>query len=114
MGDGSSQKELEPTPFGQAAYWPNNFNDFPSAFITLFELLVVNNWHVLMNGFVTVAKVDYGNQLGELTRRYVYTGVGSLAPRGAAACVPPSYFICDACGAGGGGRVTTLRLPLIA
>jgi hypothetical protein len=24
----------------------NNFNDFPSAFITLFELIIVNNWAV--------------------------------------------------------------------
>ena len=42
------------------SYWPNSFNDFPSAFITLFELLVVNNWHVIMNGLVTVATADYG------------------------------------------------------
>jgi len=32
----------------------NNFNDFGSACVTLFELLVVNNWQVLMGGFVAV------------------------------------------------------------
>merc|ERR1712070_1245949 len=32
----------------------NNFNDFASSLVTLFELLVVNNWHVLMSGFIAV------------------------------------------------------------
>ena len=35
---------LEASDFGQAGYGPNNFNDLPSGMITLFELLVVNNW----------------------------------------------------------------------
>ena len=40
-----NRTELLDTPYGEANYWPNSFNDFPSAFITLFELLVVNNWY---------------------------------------------------------------------
>jgi len=32
-----------------------NFNDFGSAFVTLFELLVVNNWQVIMNEAVIVS-----------------------------------------------------------
>lgn len=44
--------------FGQAGYYANNFNDFASALVTLFELMVVNNWFVIMNG-VTVVSHKY-------------------------------------------------------
>merc|ERR1711904_558794 len=37
--------------FGKAGYYPNNFNDLPSALICLFELLVINNWFVISDGF---------------------------------------------------------------
>eukprot|EP00656_Telonema_subtile_P011056 TRINITY_DN15427_c0_g1_i2.p1 TRINITY_DN15427_c0_g1~~TRINITY_DN15427_c0_g1_i2.p1 ORF type:complete len:870 (-),score=172.04 TRINITY_DN15427_c0_g1_i2:50-2659(-) len=41
------------TAFGEAAYYrDNNFNNFGRAFITLFELMVVNNWHVIVEGHV--------------------------------------------------------------
>merc|ERR1712241_254791 len=33
-------------------YCKNNFNDIGSAFIVLFELLVVNQWHVIAEGYV--------------------------------------------------------------
>eukprot|EP00055_Hartaetosiga_balthica_P015463 m.91481 g.91481 ORF g.91481 m.91481 type:complete len:1161 (-) comp8873_c0_seq1:51-3533(-) len=35
-------------------YYLNNFDNLPRAFVTLFELLVVNNWFVIMDGVVTV------------------------------------------------------------
>lgn len=44
--------ELKRTAFGIRNYYTNNFNDFPSALVTLFELLVVNNWYVIMDGVV--------------------------------------------------------------
>mmetsp|Transcript_60952 Transcript_60952/g.199560 ORF Transcript_60952/g.199560 Transcript_60952/m.199560 type:complete len:704 (+) Transcript_60952:68-2179(+) len=37
--------------FAKAGYYPNNFNDMPSAMVVLFELLVVNNWFVLVDGY---------------------------------------------------------------
>jgi len=53
------------TSFQVNPYWPecsefnggdlykqNNFNNVPTAFVTLFELLVVNNWHVIAGGHV--------------------------------------------------------------
>ncbi|CAE7751948.1 TPC1 [Symbiodinium pilosum] len=43
--------------FGQAGYWANNFNDFGMGFVTLFELLVVNNWFVISDGFSAAAGV---------------------------------------------------------
>mmetsp|Transcript_26804 Transcript_26804/g.68908 ORF Transcript_26804/g.68908 Transcript_26804/m.68908 type:complete len:856 (-) Transcript_26804:278-2845(-) len=39
---------------GPDGYLPNNFNDFAGALVTLFELLIVNNWFLIMNGFVAV------------------------------------------------------------
>ena len=36
-------------------YALNNFNDFGSALVTLFELLVVNNWNVIMDQAVAVS-----------------------------------------------------------
>ena len=45
--------------FAKEHYYSNNFNDFASSLVTLFELLVVNNWHVLMEGFVLVTSGYY-------------------------------------------------------
>ena len=42
------------TDFAVANYCKNNFNDFIHAFVTLFELTVVNQWHIITRGFVTV------------------------------------------------------------
>ncbi|XP_054718016.1 two pore channel protein 1-like [Uloborus diversus] len=36
-------------------YYLNNFNDFITSQITLFELMVVNNWFIIMNGYACVA-----------------------------------------------------------
>jgi two pore calcium channel protein len=35
-------------------YIYNNFNDFPSGLVTLFELMVVNNWWVIAEMYVDV------------------------------------------------------------
>ena len=40
--------------FGLADYYPNNFNDVASGIVTLFELLIVNNWFVISSGFEAV------------------------------------------------------------
>lgn len=37
-------KVLEETGFGEMNYYANSMNDIGSAMVTLFELLVVNNW----------------------------------------------------------------------
>ncbi|GIX76970.1 two pore calcium channel protein 1 [Caerostris darwini] len=36
-------------------YYLNNFDDFITSQITLFELMVVNNWFIIMNGYASVA-----------------------------------------------------------
>ena len=43
---------LHNTTFEASGYGPNNFNDYASSLVTLFELLVVNNWMITMDGFV--------------------------------------------------------------
>ena len=44
--------KLEGSEFYREKYCKNNFNDIGSAFIVLFELLVVNQWHVITEGYV--------------------------------------------------------------
>jgi len=43
---------LKDSQFYKDRYCANNFNDIGSAFIVLFELLVVNQWHVITEGYV--------------------------------------------------------------
>ena len=43
---------LKDSQFYRDKYCKNNFNDIGSAFIVLFELLVVNQWHIITEGFV--------------------------------------------------------------
>lgn len=43
---------LEGSEYASDGYYANNFNDPVSAFVTLFELQVVNQWHVQAQGFV--------------------------------------------------------------
>ncbi|XP_071945842.1 two pore channel protein 1-like [Antedon mediterranea] len=35
-------------------FYLNNFNDIIYSYVTLFELMVVNNWHIIMNGVAEV------------------------------------------------------------
>jgi len=39
------------TDYGSSNYYANNFNDIPSGMVTLFELIVVNNWFEIVDGF---------------------------------------------------------------
>jgi two pore calcium channel protein 3 len=46
--------KLEGSGFATDGYYLNNFNDPVSSFVTLFELMIVNQWHILVEGFVTL------------------------------------------------------------
>ncbi|CAF3975079.1 unnamed protein product [Rotaria sp. Silwood2] len=37
--------------YEQLEYWPNNFNDFFSSIVTLYNIMIVNQWFVFVNGF---------------------------------------------------------------
>ena len=41
---GSNYDKLMNTSYGEQGYWPLNFNDFPSAIVTMFILLQVNDY----------------------------------------------------------------------
>ena len=45
---------LAESMFGQEMYYPHCFNDLASGMVTLFILLVVNDWHVIVSGYVAV------------------------------------------------------------
>ncbi|XP_045406591.1 two pore calcium channel protein 1-like [Lemur catta] len=45
---------LKGSAFSRARYCKNNFNDLASSFVVLMELTVVNQWHVLADGFALV------------------------------------------------------------
>ena len=46
---------LQASSFGKANYYPNNYNDLASGFVTCFELLIVNNWFILCDGIVAAS-----------------------------------------------------------
>ncbi|XP_037575073.1 two pore calcium channel protein 1 isoform X1 [Dermacentor silvarum] len=46
--------KLKQSTFYATGYCKNNFNDIFSSFVVLFELMVVNQWHILTEGFVHV------------------------------------------------------------
>ena len=35
------------------------FHNLPRAYVTLFELMVVNNWHIIMEGYASVSGSDW-------------------------------------------------------
>ena len=39
-------------------YTLNNFNDLPSAFVTLFELMVVNNWFINVELYMSITNYN--------------------------------------------------------
>lgn len=41
--------------YQQLGYWPNNFNDFASTIVVLWDLMVVNNWHVFLTAYKEVS-----------------------------------------------------------
>ena len=46
--------QLQNSDFVKDGYCQNNFNDLYSSLVTLFELMTVNQWHVITKGFVLV------------------------------------------------------------
>ena len=47
--------KLKDSEFYSHRYCSSNFNDLFSSYVTLFELLIVNQWHVITEGFVLVS-----------------------------------------------------------
>jgi len=53
--DNAALKDLDFSVAGGTGYYTNNFNDFASGLVVLFELMVVNNWFVIAGGLAAVA-----------------------------------------------------------
>jgi len=45
---------LNKSTFAESSYCMINFNDVSSSFVLLFELMVVNQWHIITEGYVLV------------------------------------------------------------
>ncbi|KAK2151678.1 hypothetical protein LSH36_355g04013 [Paralvinella palmiformis] len=41
--------------YRQLQYWANNFDDFAAALVVLWDVMVVNNWHVFLDAYKEVA-----------------------------------------------------------
>jgi len=53
--DSFNQMSAEAIP---SIYMANNFNDLLSSFVTLFSIMVVNNWFVTVNMFVKACELE--------------------------------------------------------
>ena len=58
---------------GIGYYYLNNFHNLPRAYVTLFELMVVNNWHITMEGYASVTETDWSRLF--FTSFYLFTMV---------------------------------------
>ncbi|OQS07020.1 two pore calcium channel protein 1 [Thraustotheca clavata] len=54
ISPGRMQTSFPNSTYTTSGYAVNNFNDIPSGMVTLFELLLVNNWFVIAEGHVLV------------------------------------------------------------
>merc|ERR1719491_698998 len=43
---------LKGSEYAQAEFFSLNFNDLGGSFVTLFALMIVNNWYIVANGFL--------------------------------------------------------------
>nr|DBA17512.1 TPA: hypothetical protein GDO54_002944 [Pyxicephalus adspersus] len=49
--ENSTNETAQCGTFEQLEYWPNNFDDFAAALVTLWNVMVVNNWQVFLEAF---------------------------------------------------------------
>eukprot|EP01026_Neomeris_dumetosa_P055650 TRINITY_DN5067_c0_g1_i3.p1 TRINITY_DN5067_c0_g1~~TRINITY_DN5067_c0_g1_i3.p1 ORF type:complete len:549 (+),score=25.29 TRINITY_DN5067_c0_g1_i3:223-1647(+) len=47
-------QKLLNTDYARAGYWAMNMNDMAGCMVIFFEMLIVNNWHLFVQGFVAV------------------------------------------------------------
>ncbi|KAG9334530.1 hypothetical protein JZ751_007529, partial [Albula glossodonta] len=47
----TSNSTAECGTYEQLGYWPNNFDDFASSLVLLYNIMVVNNWQVFMDAY---------------------------------------------------------------
>jgi len=57
----TSNPALAGSSFASGSYWPLNFNDFVSGLVTLFVLMIVNNWYILCSGYMLAAGTSWAS-----------------------------------------------------
>uniref|UniRef100_A0A0A9YJS3 Two pore calcium channel protein 1B n=1 Tax=Lygus hesperus TaxID=30085 RepID=A0A0A9YJS3_LYGHE len=55
----SSNPNFSKTYYAQNNYWENNFNTLPHSLVVLLEIMIVNNWNLLVEGFVVATGTYY-------------------------------------------------------
>ncbi|XP_071791229.1 two pore channel protein 2-like isoform X1 [Asterias amurensis] len=50
----SDSRQIVCGSYNQLQYWANNFDDFAAALVVLFDIMVVNNWHVFLKEYADV------------------------------------------------------------
>lgn len=55
----ANNPKLEGTSFKNEDYLVFNFNDYPSGMVTLFNLLVMGNWQIWMEGYVQITGTSW-------------------------------------------------------
>jgi hypothetical protein len=53
---GSMPPDFADTYYAQNNYWENNFDDMSHAMVTLFEIMIINNWNSIVEGFTVAAR----------------------------------------------------------
>lgn len=56
---------LPNTDFDGSDYYPLTFNDFASSMVTLFTLLMVANWSVILEGYVAATGTWWASVVNE-------------------------------------------------
>uniref|UniRef100_A0A670IDP5 Two pore channel protein 2 n=1 Tax=Podarcis muralis TaxID=64176 RepID=A0A670IDP5_PODMU len=51
IGVNATNATLQCGTFEQLQYWPNNFDDFAASLVTLWDVMVVNNWQVFLDAY---------------------------------------------------------------
>jgi len=52
-------KEFMETYYANNNYWENNFNDLAHGLVTLFEIMIINNWNLTVEGFTVAMKAHW-------------------------------------------------------
>jgi len=53
--EGHMDEKFMKTYYANNNYWENNFNDVAHGLVVLFEIMIVNNWNLILEGFIVAA-----------------------------------------------------------
>lgn len=59
IAQGKMDEDFMKTYYANNNYWENNFNDLTHALVTLFEIQIINNWNLTVEGFTVAMKAHW-------------------------------------------------------